>query len=98
MKLFAPRAPRTPAQLLRLTLINGAIVIALEVALKHVLARYDVVSALFAAGGASYPRAVLALMFVLLRLFACLILPGLIVRDVFLALAARRAGVPAAGR
>jgi hypothetical protein len=85
MKLFT-RKKRTPAQTLKLTLVSAVAVVVIHLALKHWMAASDVVSVLFARGGAA-PRldVVLALAFVLLRIFVFLILPGIVARDLVLA-------------
>lgn len=84
MTLFK-RKRLTPTKGLLLMLINAAVLIALELLLKNWMGANDVVSVLFAAGShAPFWKVSLAICFVLLRLFVWLILPGLVVRELFL--------------
>ena len=95
MKLLR-QTKRTPVQSFKATLSSTIVVIGLEVAMKHWLAANDVVAVLLAGGGnAPYLHVILALVFVLLRIFVFLILPGIIARELFLALVKRVPQKPA---
>jgi hypothetical protein len=95
MKIFRTKR-RTPAQSLKASLASAVVIIALETAMKHWIGANNVVATLLAGGGnAPFLHIAIALAFVLLRIFVFLILPGVIARELFLALMNRRASGPA---
>lgn len=84
MKSIPTRMRLTAGRRLCVAWIIAVLLLAVEWLLKHAMGAGDVVSVLFAAGPAApVSKMALALSFVVIRFTTWVLLPGLIVREVF---------------